>query len=453
MSDLERHFEMRVLVVAESANPEFVSVPLEGWSHSVAISRLCNAIVVTQIRNRKAFLDAGMQEGSDFEAIDSEWLAKPLYRVSQLLRKAGLGWTATTAMASLAYYAFERALCRQFRDRLMAGEFDLVHRITPLSPTVPSLFLSRLCERAGIPLVIGPINGGVSWPKGFRSALRAEGEWLSYIRSAYKLLPGYARTLRTASAIVVGSRDTFQQVPQRHHSKCVYVAENAIDPHRFSLRSKAFSGYPLKAAFVGRLVPYKGCDMMLEALAGLIRDGRVIVNVYGDGPERTKLEAFCKQRQIDSGVEFHGWVKHSELQVKLVENNLFVFPSIREFGGAVVLEAMALGVVPVIVRYGGPGELVNADAGLAIPMGPRSDIVQNICDVMTRIAENPGILDAMRDAGLERVGHHFTWDAKAQKIIEIYRWVLGKRDTKPDTDPGFSSLPADIEPTAPDAGA
>lgn len=426
--------------MAESANPEFMSVPLEGWSHSVAISRLCDALIVTQVRNREAFLRAGMQEGFDFEVIDSEWLARPLYRFNQVLRKVGLGWTATTAMGSLGYYAFERTLCQQFRDRLMAGEFDLVHRVTPLSPTFPSFYLSRLCDRAGVPLVLGPINGGVPWPKEFRSALRAEGEWLSYIRSVYKILPGYGRTLLTASRIVVGSRDTLEQLPGRYRSKCVYIAENAIDPERFLQISRAFSDYPIRAAFEGRLVPYKGCDMMLEGLVSLIQDGRVVVNIYGDGPERARLEAFCKKEQIDGGVEFHGWVNHSDLQRKLADNHIFVFPSIREFGGAVVLEAMALGVVPVVVHYSEPGELVNVDTGFAIPMGSRSEIVENVRAAVMTITKNSTILTAMRDAGLERVREHFTWDAKAKKIIEVYRWMLGERDTKPDTDLGFASL-------------
>jgi glycosyltransferase involved in cell wall biosynthesis len=438
----------RVLLVAESANPEFVSVPLEGWSHSVAISQLCDGLIVTQIRNRKAFLDAGMREGQDFHAIDSEWLAKPLYRVNRVFRRIGLGWTTTTAMASLAYYAFERALCQEFRDRLMDGAFDLVHRVTPLSPTIPSFYLSRLCERAGVPFVLGPINGGVPWPKQFRSALRSEGEWLSYVRSAYKLLPGAGRTLDTAAAIIVGSRDTCKQVPGRHQDKCVYIAENAVDPARFSLRSARFSQFPIRAAFVGRLVPYKGADMMLEALSELVRSGRIEINIYGDGPERTRLEAFCKRERIEGGVRFHGWVKHSELQGKLADNHIFVFPSIREFGGAVVLEAMALGIVPVIVGYGGPGELVTPQTGFAVPMGSRAQIVADVRAAVASVVDDPDVISGMREAGLERVRRHFTWDAKAKKVTEVYRWALGERGSRPEVDPGFDSLAASDIPAA-----
>ncbi|MFG0248152.1 MAG: glycosyltransferase family 1 protein, partial [Phycisphaeraceae bacterium JB051] len=198
----------RVLLIAEAANPEWVSVPLEGWSHSTAISRIADAHIATQLRNRDAFVRAGLTEGVDFTAIDSQRVAKPLGELAYKLNGGkGKGWTTIMAFNALSYYYFERQLWKTFGADLKAGKFDLVHRITPLSPTVPSL-LARKLSKINVPFVAGPLNGGLPWPKGFDGARRKEKEWLSYVRNAYKMLPGYRSMRKHASAMIIGSRAT-----------------------------------------------------------------------------------------------------------------------------------------------------------------------------------------------------------------------------------------------------
>src|SRR6058998_3338543 len=100
---------MKVLLIAEAANPEWVSVPLVGWSHARAIMELADAHLVTQVRNREAILRAGLTEGRDFTAIDSEAVARRAHQLSQMIRgKSGVNWTTSTAIATLSYPYFER---------------------------------------------------------------------------------------------------------------------------------------------------------------------------------------------------------------------------------------------------------------------------------------------------------------------------------------------------------
>src|SRR5581483_6744905 len=177
-----KHRRYRVLLLAAAANPEWVSVPLIGWSLSRALAKVADVHLVTHVRNHGAIVRAGLTEGRDFTSIDNERIAAPLYRLSsKLTGGTGKGWTTITAFAALAYYSFELEVWRQFGARIMAREYDIVHRVTPLSPTSQSIIARRLV-RLGIPFVIGPLNGGVPWPKGFIDRQHAEREWLAHIR-------------------------------------------------------------------------------------------------------------------------------------------------------------------------------------------------------------------------------------------------------------------------------
>ena len=416
---------LRVLAVAEAANPEWVSVPLVGWSLVAALRDQADVHLVTQVRNRPALLRAGLQEGVDFTAINNEGVAGPVHRAAQLLRMGkGKGWTIGTALASrLAYPQFERLIWRAFGDRLAAGEFDVVHRITPLTPTANSSLAPR-CAALGVPFILGPLNGGVPWPAGFDRERRREHEWLSYVRGAYRLSPARKRMLEASRVIIAASDHTAGEIPDRHHAKMARIPENGIDPHRFTARARPRPAAPLRGCFVGRLVPYKGPDMLIEAALPHLRDGRLSLDIVGSGPMEDALHRMVQAEGVAGAVTFHGWLDHARVQDVLARADLMPFPSIREFGGGVVLEAMATGVVPVVCDYAGPGELVDNDTGYKVAIGDRAAVVAGFRATLGAILDDPSDLPRRSENGLRRIADTFTWARKAAQIVTLYRWAL-----------------------------
>jgi glycosyltransferase involved in cell wall biosynthesis len=341
------------------------------------------------------------------------------------------GWTTVVALRALSNAHFERLVWRAFEDRLRNGEFDVVHRVIPVSPTIPSVLAER-CARIGAPFVVGPLNGGLTWPSGFGGARRREREWLSYLRGAYKALPGCGSMRRHASAIVAGSRHTLSEMPASAMERCVYLPENAIDPALFPAPAREPGAGPIRVAFVGRLVAYKGADMLVEAAAPQVRAGKLRLEIIGEGPERGRIEAMIERLGVRDGVTMAGWVEHAKLHERLGRADVFAFPSIREFGGAVVLEAMALGCVPIVVDYGGPAEMVTASTGYVVPKGAREQIVGSFASVFETLVAHPDGISAMGAMARRRAMSTFTWEAKARQTLEIYRWVVGERKSKPD---------------------
>jgi glycosyltransferase involved in cell wall biosynthesis len=82
------------------------------------------------------------------------------------------------------------------------------------------------------------------------------------------------------------------------------------------------------------MVPYKGPDMLMEAAAPLLESGALEIEMIGDGPMLEGLKA-----KYEKGVNWRGWMAHEDVQSVLKTCHLLSFPSIREFGGGVVLEA------------------------------------------------------------------------------------------------------------------
>jgi glycosyltransferase involved in cell wall biosynthesis len=414
----------RILLMAEAANPEWVSVPLVGWSLSRALAKVADVHLVTHVRNRGAILRTGLIEGRDFTSIDNERVAAPLHLMSNMLKGgAGKGWTTAMAFSSLAYYSFELETWRQFSARIKAREFNIVHRITPLSPTAQSIIGRRLA-RLGIPFVIGPLNGGVPWPKGFISRQHAEREWLTHLRWLYKLMPGYRSTRRHSTAIIVGSKYTYDEMPHWAKEKCVYIPENGVDLNVLEFPRDRSEHHPLKAAFVGRLVPYKGADLLLQAAAEVLRNGQLELHIIGDGPQKEFLEMMAERLCIRDRVRFHGWLPHFKVQQKLITCDLMILPSVREFGGGVVVEAMALGVTPIVADYAGPSELVDEKTGIRVPFQDEKSLVEGLRLAIGNIVRSPEILERLGAAAREKVRAKLTWQAKASQILAVYDAVL-----------------------------
>ncbi len=423
--------KLRVLVIAEAANPEWVSVPLIGWSLAQALSQVADVHIVTQIRNRDAFERAGLVEGTDFTAIDNEAIARPLWAMGKVLRMGkGKGWTALQAVSAAAYPAFERRVWRQFGDRIKGQEFDIVHRITPLSPTISSPIAAK-CHAAGVPFILGPLNGGVPWPEAFRAEMRREREYLAPLRGAYKMLPGRRASLAATSAILTGSHHTANEIPTAFQDKVFYLPENAIDPARFNQVAR-HDAPRLRVAFVGRMVPYKGPDMLLEAALPLLQAGDMELDMIGDGPMLAALKQSVADNDVAGRLRFHGWLAHEQVQDVLAQATLLALPSVREFGGGVVLEAMALGVPPLVVDYAGPGELVRDGLGFKVPLSDRAGIVAGFHRQLSQLAHQPELLRQIGQAGRMHVTTHFTWDAKARQILQVYDFALGHSTDKPD---------------------
>lgn len=418
---------MRALILSESCNPEWPSLPIVAHNACKAIAEHADVVVATHVRNRPVLERTGVGKAK-VVYIDNEYIAAPMSQLSQKLRGGtNYAWTLAVAMAWPDQVTFEWEAWKRFRDELRRGEFDIVHRMTPMSPTLPS----PMTRWSPVPFVVGPINGGLAWPPGFESELRREKEYLRYVRGAYKLMPFYRSTYHKASCILASFKHTIDDLPRAVLDKTIDFPEVGIDPQVFAWPGARPRRDRLTFLFAGRLVPYKCPDVAIEAFARSAELRRHRLVLVGDGEDRAKLEALVKTHKLEGTVEILGRRTQAEVGVLMREADVFVFPSVRELGAGAVIEAMACGTVPVVVSYGGPAVLVTDETGVRVPVGTKPQLVDAYVRELERLVARRDDLPAMSRAAYERALKYYTWDAKALKTLEIYDWCLGRRPQKP----------------------
>src|SRR6266446_7058681 len=412
---------LRILLLGPDCNPEQVSIPYVTYSHAAALAQLHDVTLVA----REAVEDPLRRAKAPFRAIEVvrtprldrifAWCFRRIFRsnyVSQVV----------TAFRYPFSIAFEWQAWRQLRRRIFAGEFDVVLRLVPMTPSMPSPFAFFL-RKGPIPFVIGPLNGGLPWPPGF-TQLDNQRQWISALRNAYRFLPFARSTYRHAAAIIAASSQTYSEFAA-YYDKLFFVPEPGIGRSLCSADSRSPGpGVKLELIFVGGLVPRKACDLALRAAAPLLRSDLARFTVVGNGPERNRLEQLTRSLGIEKAVLFCGWLSHAEVLKHLRSADVFVFPSLRDNGAGVVFEALGTGAIPVVADFGGPGDIVHPEVGYKVPLTTENDIVAQMEKVLTELVHDRDRLEQLRRQGMAYVRECLTWDAKAQAVTRVLNWAV-----------------------------
>ena len=421
---------MKVLLVMAECNPEWPSVPLVGYNWYRHLKELVDLQLVTHTRNRQSLSSHVPEEAVDF--IEEPWWAGPLYRaVERVTHFRGINWPLHHILTYPIYEDFNRRVYRRYARAVEDGKFDLVHCMTPITPRYP-YHISQACRT--IPFLLGPVNGGIPFPRGFRAIAFREFGYLNFLRGLGRWLPGYRKTYNRADLILAGSEYTLKHIAEsfdKSDQQLRLLSENGVDSSFFTASGRSASE-KFELLFVGRLVPYKGVDMALESVAGLSSEtlSKIRLRIAGDGPERTKLESLARRLEITDKVQFLGKIPQSETAHLYRTSHAFCFPSVKEFGGAVVLEAMACGLPQIVVNYGGIGEYATSRTGLLIEPTNRAGVIQGLSESIEILARDPELRERLARGSITRA-REYEWGNKAQTLVSHYRALVRQKPRIP----------------------
>ena len=366
--------------------------------------------------------------------VQDTWLHAMLWKLGQCLPQRV--HAATTDM--LLEWLTQRQQLHIVKALVQAGQIDVVHQPMPVSPKAPSCLTGL-----GVPVVMGPMNGGMDYPPGLA---HREPRWVRALvqlgrglaNAASRWLPGKLQ----ADVLLVANARTRKALPQGTTGRVVEMVENGVDLQQWPARhwpvpavQPAQQPEVLRFCFVGRLVSWKAVDLLLRAFAVARSQCAhpLRLDIVGDGPQASALHKLAKQLRLSvaqhgtpADVVFHGWMNQADVSQTLRGCDALVLPSLLECGGAVVLEAMASALPVIATDWGGPADYLDASCGLLVPVASESALIAGLADAMRVLAHDAALRRRIGLRGRQKVAQEHAWHQKTKLMLGIYAEIVKK---------------------------
>lgn len=408
---------IRVLLSAYQCAPGQGSVSQIGWEWYSRLVREAKVTLVTHIRNRPALEDAGAPlPNSEIIYIDTEWFAGKLYGLARWIFPRSEH--SVFLLSSLDFFVYDRQVLRAVRGR--RAEWDVAHVVTPVSPSAFTV-LTRL----PIPVVRGPLNGGLQTPAGFPEFMRADSAWVYKVRELGRPLRALFAPRRAPDVTFTANAATEGQLTRREQASTRRLQEIAADPNLFEPApwpQDPDAVHPLRLLFVGRLIPAKALPLLFEAIRRVRGARPVELTVAGDGPMRETWQKAASD--LTDCVRFLGAIPARQVASEMRRAHVLCLPCVRESGGAVLFEAMSSGRPVIAVDHGGPAGIVTPETGALAPAASPDSVIQGIETALLDIFANP---DTWRRKGSNARSHvvkSHTWESRVEAGLQVYRSLV-----------------------------
>jgi glycosyltransferase involved in cell wall biosynthesis len=298
------------------------------------------------------------------------------------------------------------------------GRQVVIHQVEPNSPVMPR-WLSRR-----FPNVLGPINGNIYYPRlfrhhesfsaGMRRRLHMPLQWLR------RCLPPLRRDAEMV-LVAGGDRTRESLLAAGIDEKTLVDTVDCGVPEAMLARPRlTHRGVNLRFVHFGRLVFHKGTALAIRALAHTRLP--IELDVVGRGPELAACRQLAEELGLQGRVRFLDWYeRHDDLIASFGAYRGMVLPSIEDANGIVVQEAMALGLPPVCLDWGGPQLLVkDGESGFLVRPDSLDAITRGIADRLDRLAEDPALAERMSIAARSQAAA-WRWPEVVQQWLSLYR--------------------------------
>jgi glycosyltransferase involved in cell wall biosynthesis len=304
--------------------------------------------------------------------------------------------------------------------------FDVFHHVTFANDCMAS-FIGALLP---IPYIRGPGGGAHRVPKSFLREFPFKDRLAQYFRSItqwiFKHDPFFIIGQNRAKAILVCNKESFNALSKKWQKKAYLFPVNGISAEDFKIfNTKGKTKEYFSVITSGRLLRIKGFDLVIKAFnifSNKVPDAKL--SIIGSGPELKNLENLVSELRINDKIIFENWMPREKLLQRMLDCDIFLFPSLRDGGGNVVVEAMAAGKPVICFDLAGPGFHIDEKCGIKIKPENPEQAVKEIAAALEKLYLDKELRDKLGKNAREKAEREYDWDKLGDKLNETYKKVL-----------------------------
>lgn len=409
---------MRVLISAYACEPERGSEPGNGWNWAWHLAELGHEVwVLTRPCGQKA--------------IEQVLVSQPMPNL-HLVYVDEPTWLKRHIKGQIAiftqYFIWQKQAYSVALQLDKECGFELVHHVT-LASITGGTWLWRLNK----PFVFGPVGGGHIAPSAFKKYF--VGRWrIEALRSfavtwVVPFNPSSRKTLSRADLVLVTNHDTLDLAQRLGAPRVEFFLDTSLPQDYFPQEAPTRStSQELQVLWVGSVYARKALPLTLEALGRVSPLIPFRLTILGGGHLSKYVPSWVKEFGLEGKVEYRGRVPWREVKDAYLDNDVFLFTSLRDSFGSQLLEAMSQGLPIITLDHHGARDFVPAGAGIKVPVINPTETVNALAQAVEYMFKNP-----QERLQMGKIGYEFaktqTWKQKALKMNEYYK-ELGLQDSK-----------------------
>ena len=303
--------------------------------------------------------------------------------------------------------------------------FDLVHQVTFCGYREPGDLW-----KLDAPFIWGPIGGTQDYPWRFLPCAGIGGaveEMCRVVMNNFQLR--FSRRVRRAAhkaaVILAANRTNRDRFGRAHGIDLPILPDVGIDRVGAVPRTEPHQG-PIRLLWSGLLTHRKALHLLLHALAQVPSDVSFELRVLGEGRLKRRWRKLAERLGIAQRVAWMGWLPHGEAMEQYAWADAFVFSSLRDTTGTVVVEALAAGLPVICLDHQGVHDVVTDDCGLKIPVTTPRSVIAGLRDAIVRLARDEAERQRLGRGAVERA-RDYLWSRQEQPMTDLYRRVLAEQ--------------------------